>query len=79
MVKNLPVMWETWVGKSPWRRERQPTPVFLPENSMDRGAWWAVVQGVAKELDTTEQLSYLATLRVKKKYIIRRNLVLKVI
>ena len=46
---------------------------------MDRGAWWAVVQGVAKELDTTEQLSYLATLRVKKKYIIRRNLVLKVI
>ena len=29
MVKNLPARWETWVGKIPWRRERQPTPVFL--------------------------------------------------
>ena len=25
------------------------------ENSMDRGAWWATVHGVEKELDTTEQ------------------------
>ena len=24
------------------------------ENSMDRGAWWATVHGVAKELDMTE-------------------------
>ena len=24
---------------------------------MDRGTWWATVHGVAKELDTTEQLS----------------------
>ena len=24
---------------------------------MDRGAWWATVQGVAKELDMTEQLN----------------------
>ena len=23
-------MWETWVGKTPWRRERLPTPVFWP-------------------------------------------------
>ena len=23
------------------------------ENSMDRGAWWAIVHGVAKELDAT--------------------------
>ena len=29
MVKNLPVMWESWVGKIPWRRGCQPTPVFL--------------------------------------------------
>ena len=34
MVKNLPAMWETWVG--PWveknlkRKEWLPTPVFLP-------------------------------------------------
>ena len=26
-----------WVGKIPWRRTRQPTAVFLPENPMDRG------------------------------------------
>ena len=34
MVKNLPAMQETQVqflvGKIPWRREWQPTPVFLP-------------------------------------------------
>ena len=33
MVKNLPAMQETlfdpWVGKISWRREWQPTPVFL--------------------------------------------------
>ena len=32
LVKNLPVMWETWVypwmAKIPWRKERLPTPVF---------------------------------------------------
>ena len=29
MVKNLPAMQEARVGKIPWRRARQPTPVFL--------------------------------------------------
>ena len=29
-VKNLPAMWETWVGKILWRRERLSTPVFWP-------------------------------------------------
>ena len=37
-VKNLPAMWETgfepWVGKIPWRRAWQPTPVFLPGESL---------------------------------------------
>ena len=28
------------------------------ENPMDGGAWWAVVHGVAKELDTTERLHF---------------------
>ena len=27
-------MWETWVGKFPWRRAWQPTPVFLPGESL---------------------------------------------
>ena len=47
-------MFDPQVGKIPWRREWQPTPVFLLENSMDRGAWWAIVQGVAKESDMSE-------------------------
>ena len=37
MVKNLSAMQETpfdpWVGKIPWRRKWQPTPVFLPGKS----------------------------------------------
>ena len=36
-VKNLPAVQETglssWVGKIPWRRKWQPTPVFLPGES----------------------------------------------
>ena len=31
-----------------WRRTWQPTPVFLPGESQDRGAWWAAVPGVTK-------------------------------
>ena len=33
MVKNPPTVWETWVGKIPWRRAWQPTPMFLPGKS----------------------------------------------
>ena len=29
LVKYPPAMRETWVGEIPWRRERQPPPVFL--------------------------------------------------
>ena len=36
-VKNPPAMWETWVRslgqEDPWKRARQPTPVFLPGES----------------------------------------------
>ena len=31
-----------------WRRQWHPTPVLLPGESMDGGAWWAAVHGVAK-------------------------------
>ena len=34
-----------WVRKIPWRRKWQPTPGFLPENHMDRGAWWLRFMG----------------------------------
>jgi len=40
---------DPWVGKIPWRRKGQPTPMLLPgESPMDRGAWWATVHGVTK-------------------------------
>ena len=52
MVKNLPEMWDTQVRslgrEDPWRREWQPTPVFLLEKPMDRGASQATVHRVAK-------------------------------
>ena len=36
-------------GRSPGEGHGDPL-----QNPMDRGAWWATVHGVAKELDTTE-------------------------
>ena len=39
---------DPWVGKISWRRTWQPTPVFLPENPMDRAAWQALVHRVAQ-------------------------------
>ena len=39
---------DPWVGKIPWRSKGQPTPVFLPGKSTDRGALQATVHGVAK-------------------------------
>ena len=35
----------------------EPTPVFLLENPMDRGAWQAAVHGVINELEMTKQLN----------------------
>ena len=52
MVKRLPAIWETqfnpWVGKIPWRRKWQPTPVLLPGKSHGRRSPAATVHGVAK-------------------------------
>ena len=42
MVKNPPdnagdpARFDPWVGKIPWSRKWQPTPVFLPGKKMDR-------------------------------------------
>ena len=60
-VKNLPAMRETWVQSQGWEDplEKGMTTLlhyfcilylqyFCLENSMDRGAWWALVHGVPK-------------------------------
>ena len=36
------------VGKIPWRKGGNPLQSSCLENSMDGGAWWAIVQRVAK-------------------------------
>ena len=40
-----------------WRRKWQPTPVFLPGESQDGGAWWAAVYGVAQSQTRLKWLS----------------------
>ena len=40
-----------------WRRNWQPTPVFLPGESQGRDAWWAAVYGVAQSWTRLKQLS----------------------
>ena len=56
MVKHLPTMQDTgfdpWVGKIPWRRKWQPTPVLLPGESHEHSP-----QG-RKESDTTKRLHF---------------------
>ena len=48
---------DPWVRKIPWRRARQPTPVFLPgESHGQRSLAGRSPQG-RRELDTTERLS----------------------
>ena len=46
-------MFDPWVGKIPWRRERLPTPVFWPGEFHGLYSLWG-----RKELDTTKRLSF---------------------
>ena len=59
LVKNPPAMRETWVGKTPWRKERILTPVFWPKEFHGPYNPWG-----HKELDTTGQLSLPPSARV---------------
>ena len=40
-------------GRSPGEGNGNPPQYRCLENSMDGGAWWAIVHGVAKKSDTT--------------------------
>ena len=62
VVKNLPEMQEMCAedanlipvsGRSLGEGNGNPLQYSCLENPMDRRAWWAIVHGVAKELDTT--------------------------
>ena len=58
VVKNLPTnAGDTGLipgsGRSPGEGSGHPLQYSCPGNPMDRGAWWATVRGVTKELDMT--------------------------
>ena len=57
-VKNRPSVQETWVaflfGKIPWRREWQPTRVFLREEFQGQRSLVSYSPWGHKESDTTE-------------------------
>ena len=67
MVKNLPAMQEMqemqemvfdpWVGKIPWSRKWQPTPVFLSEKSHGQRSLAGYSPWGGKESDMTERLN----------------------
>ena len=52
---------DPWVGKIPWRRKWQPTPVLLPGKSHGQRSWGRLQSmGSGTRLDTTEWLHFLS-------------------
>ena len=48
---------DPWIGKIPWRRKWQPTPVFLPREFQGQRSLAGYSPQGRKEADTTEWLS----------------------
>ena len=61
MVKNPLAVQETWVGKIPWRRAWQPTPVFLPGESYGQRSLAGYSPQAHKESDMTEVTEHAHT------------------
>ena len=64
MVKNLPVMQETWVRfpgqeeQIPWRKAWQPIPVFLPGESHGQRSLEGYIPWGHKESDMTKMTEH---------------------
>ena len=56
-----------WVGKIPWSRKWQPTPVFLPGESHGQRSLMGYSPWGHKESDMTEQLTQTHTVSVVAK------------
>ena len=54
MLETQETVINPWVWKIPWRREWQPTPVFLPEQSHGQRSLTDYSPWDHKESDTTE-------------------------
>ena len=64
VVKNLPANARDMgsipgLGRSLWEGTDNPLQYSCLGNPMDRGAWWAVVHGVARESDIVQLLSHV--------------------
>ena len=67
-IKNLTAMragkrqgFDSWVRKIPWRRAWQPISVFLPGDSMDRGAQQVTVHSVAMSWIRLKRLAHMVS------------------
>ena len=57
-----------WVGKVPWRRKWQPTPVCLPEKSCRQRSLAGYNPWGWKESDTTEQLTLFKIVALRSSF-----------
>ena len=62
MEKNLPAVFNPWVGTISWRRKWQPSPVFLPGEFHGQRSLVGYSKWGRKELDMTERLTHTHTL-----------------
>jgi len=54
-------MFDPWVGKIPWRRKWQHTPIFLPGESHGQRSLVGYSPWGSKELDTSEGVTHTHT------------------
>ena len=54
LVKDSPALRETWVQKIPWRRERQPSPVFWPGEFHELYSPWSSKQRVGHDFQVSD-------------------------
>ena len=65
MVRNLPAMQETWVPSLGWEDPSLQYSCLV--NSMDEGAWWAIVHGVTeRQTRLSDWYSLLLEMRLGK-------------
>ena len=67
---------DPWVGKIPWRRERLPTPVFWPGDSMDC-PWGRIELDMAEQLSLSLMVQWWLRIHLAMQGILVRSLVWK--
>ena len=76
-LMRLPAMWrprfDLSVGKIPWRRKRQPTPVFLPGESQGGRSLVGYSPWGHKESDMTERLHFTSGLDWVRRHSVIRH------